>query len=182
MNEIWKDVIGYEGLYQVSNTGKVRSIERTFTMENRWGSKIEMQVKAKELVISKYKNYGYTYCSLCKEGKAKKFKMHRLIAIHFIDNPENYPFINHINAIRDDNRIENLEWCTHSHNMKHKFKMGNQKHTGVDNPASKIVFHPETGIFYDSIQEVLDIFKIKRNSLGYSLNGVTKKDYGFIFA
>lgn len=173
MKEIWKDVIGYEGLYKVSNTGKVKSVGRSFEMCNRWNFPVIIQVREKELIIAKYKNHGYAYCTLSKNSKSKKFKMHRLISIHFIPNPNGFPFINHINAIRDDNRIENLEWCDHSHNMKHRFKMG-YDHSGVKNPSARKVIDTSTKQIFDTVKEAADKFSLNYNTLSGMLNGHDK--------
>ena len=96
--EVWKDIVGYEGIYQVSNFGRVKNTETGRIMKT-------------------YKDkYGYITTSISYKGKTKHFLIHRLIAKAFIPNPENKPHINHINTIRDDNRIENLEWVTRKEN------------------------------------------------------------------
>ena len=102
MEEIWKDIEGYEGIYQVSNKGRVKSLNYNRTGEERI------------LKIRINKN-GYACISLGKERKF--FRVHRLVAIAFIPNPENKPCVDHINAIRTDNRVENLRWVTHEENM-----------------------------------------------------------------
>ena len=107
--EIWKDIKGYEGYYQVSNLGRIRSLDR-------WGKGIKKFYKGKIISQSKHPT-GYMMVSLCKDASARTFKVHRLIAEAFIPNPENKPCIDHINTIRDDNRIENLRWCTHKENV-----------------------------------------------------------------
>lgn len=116
--EIWKDVKGYEGYYQISNLGNLKSVDRE-VQHSRGGTRI---LKGKTIRPGKT-NWYYLVC-LQKHGKRKYTTIHRLIAIAFIPNPENKPFINHINANGFDNRIENLEWCTQSENIKHAYKMG----------------------------------------------------------
>lgn len=103
MKEIWKDIEGYEGLYQVSNLGRVKSLKRE--------SKNNKNVTDR---ILKYKldTYGYPTVILYKEAKAKTVKIHRLVASIFIPNTCNFIEINHKNGIKIDFRIENLEWCT----------------------------------------------------------------------
>lgn len=101
--EIWKDIKGYEGIYQVSNYGRVKSLH------NKFGNK--------ELIMKLNKKYnGYYQVRLKNNGESKDVSIHRLVALHFIPNPENKPQVNHINEDKSDNRAENLEWCTSSYN------------------------------------------------------------------
>lgn len=106
MNEekeiIWKDIPGYKGLYKVSNTGKIFSC-----------------VTNRELSIIQ-KSDGYTGITLCdKDHNKKQYRIHQLVAKAFIPNPNNYPFINHKNEIKNDNRVENLEWCSIKYNSSY---------------------------------------------------------------
>lgn len=113
MQEIWKDIKDYEGLYQISNFGNVKSFPRKGTHKN------------KERILKQYKNHkGYFYTVLTKNSKGKQFFIHRLIAIHFIENPLNKPQVNHINGIKTDNSIKNLEWVSGMENMQHSWKIG----------------------------------------------------------
>lgn len=100
-NQIWKDVVGYEGLYLVSNDGKVRG------------------TKMKKKLRYTYSYNGYQNVKLYSDAKGKVFKVHRLVAQAFIENKENKPQVNHINGIKTDNRVKNLEWVTPTENLKH---------------------------------------------------------------
>ena len=109
--EIWKDIEGYQGLYQVSNWGNVKSLDRYV----RGNSNSKMFKKGTLLKFSSDKD-GYLTVGLHKDKKHKLMKIHRLVALVFIPNPENLPCINHKNEIKTDNRVENLEWCTYQYN------------------------------------------------------------------
>lgn len=113
MEEIWKDAKGYEGLYQISNLGKVKRLVSVKCKKERF------------LSITKDRKSGYCRVMLCKNNKTKRFLIHRLIAEHFIPNPENKPCIDHINGVKDDNRIENLRWCTYKENNNYQIAKRN---------------------------------------------------------
>lgn len=119
MVETWRDIPGYEGLYQVSNLGRVKRLSRS--MEESNGN--TRYLKEKILKGGKFPN-GYRYVCLRKNNENKNMMVHRLVAISFIPNPKSYPVVNHINGIKTDNRVENLEWCTHSKNLKHAVEIG----------------------------------------------------------
>ena len=111
MGEEWRDIIGYEGLYMVSNLGRVKSLERY----DSGGRKIKERV-----LTGTIDKKGYIIVNLTKNNECKPLKVHRLVAIAFIPNPEDKPFIDHINTIRDDNRVENLRWCTQKENCNNE--------------------------------------------------------------
>ena len=111
MEEIWKDIKGYEGLYQISNLGRIKSLPRT--NKNRKVKKETMKVFTK---LPK----GYLKVGLNKEGKTKYCFVHRLVAEHFIPNLENKPCVNHKDCNTSNNCVENLEWVTHKENNSYK--------------------------------------------------------------
>lgn len=112
--EEWRDVKGYEGLYQVSNEGRVKSLERYVGGNGRNGC---LKLIKSKILKQSLHPFGYWQVSLHKDGVQKTEKIHQLVAKAFIPNPENKPHIDHINTIRTDNRVENLRWCTVKENV-----------------------------------------------------------------
>jgi hypothetical protein len=121
--EIWKDINGYDGVYQVSNYGRVRSNGTAVNMTSVKGKRYTVFTK-KRILTQSHTVEGYLVVGLTKNGISKQYKVHRLIAEAFIQNPKNKSTINHINGIKDDNRIENLEWCTSKENTQHAHATG----------------------------------------------------------
>ncbi len=112
MTEVWKDVVGYEGYYQVSNFGNVRSCDR-MVKSCKNGKRI-----AKGRTMKKTDTIqGYRKVVLCRDAKRKNACIHRLVAQAFIPNPKNYPQVNHKDEIKTNNCVDNLEWCDHDYNM-----------------------------------------------------------------
>jgi hypothetical protein len=120
-DEIWVDIVGYENLYQISNKGRVKSLRKTID-KGKWGEVIFPEKILKQFERSNIEDY--LCINLYKNKKAKTHSVHRLLAIAFIPNPHNKPHINHINCIKNDCRIENLEWCTPSENALHAIRNG----------------------------------------------------------
>lgn len=111
MQEIWKDIRGYEGLYQISNFGRVKSLERLAKSNNNNYRRV------KENFLKKHEDKnGYIKVSLNKNNKSKQYAIHRLVAKAFIPNPNNLPQINHKDENKQNNNLENLEWCTAKYN------------------------------------------------------------------
>lgn len=148
--EVFKEVKDYEGIYFVSNLGNVKSVDHY--INNKHSSK---SLK-KGRVLKKFESVkGYLQTSLSKETKRFNTGIHRVVAIAFIPNPENKPQVNHINGIKTDNRVENLEWCTNKENQIHAVKTGlcnpnygdkhhNSKLTNEDAKNARVLF--KTGV------------------------------------
>jgi len=150
MEEIWKDIAGFEGLYQVSNLGNVKRL-------------ISERVFEERLIGRNIDRYGYVKRVLSKEGKMYFFTEHRLVAIAFIDNPNNKATVNHKNGIKTDNRVENLEWHTNSENMSHAIETGLKDQKGIKHHKCKL-----------TEEQVLEIRKIGFSETRMSLS----KKYG----
>lgn len=119
--EIWKDIKGYEGLYQVSNQGRIKSTPRFVdtVMNCRHYKSV--------LLTPTHNDSGYYVVNLSKNGVVKTHRIHILVAETFLENKENKPCVDHINGIRDDNRIENLRWCTYKENSNFDLAKKHQK-------------------------------------------------------
>lgn len=112
--EIWKDIKGYEGSYMVSNYGRVKSLEKNIKSHNC--SRIQYRP---ERILKQYKSkWGYMRVYLTQNSIKKMFAVHRLVAMAFIDNPDNKPCVNHIDNNRNNNVVDNLEWCTYKENSQ----------------------------------------------------------------
>ena len=128
--EYWKDIKNYEGLYKVSNTGKIKSLKRVSTHNGSYSRTI--LVKEKELKQSITK-CGYHAVTLYKNGIRKFKTVHRLVAQEFILNPNNYKEVNHIDLNKSNNNTNNLEWCNREQNINHYYANSNKssKYKGV---------------------------------------------------
>ena len=145
MNEIWKDIKGYYGKYQISNYGNIKIVKNNTIMKKQINEK------------------GYEKIRLSDGYKRKSYRVHRLVAETFIPNHENKYEINHINGIKTDNRVENLEYCTRIDNMHHAVDKGLYKYN-----CQKVVCL-ETGKQYDSIREASRDTGIKQETISKDL-------------
>lgn len=156
---LWKDVVGYEGLYLVSDDGKVVSLPRLSNGRNKAGP-IVRHVKGRKMktCLRGRGNQMYEAVSLSKCGVEKRYSIHRLVAEAFIPNPDNLPEVNHKDVNPLNNRVENLEWCTRQYNIDYsKSKCVEQSKDGIVIGKYKSISHAsrETGIGRRSINNAL---------------------------
>ena len=159
-NEEWKSVKGYEGLYEVSDLGNIRS---------------------EKGLLSQYTGGNYNTITLSKGGEVKTFAAHRLVATHFIPNPEDKPEVNHKWGDKNDNRAIALEWATRSENAQHAYDTGlisrekqskarlGKKHLNstkqkIKQSVQKVMLNLQTGIYYDSVTEAANSKGLKPNT------------------
>lgn len=160
-NEIWKSIPNYED-YQISNFGRVKSLERF--VNNHSGFKKKLKEKYIYPSISKT---GYYVITLSKNTNKKTYKIHRLIAVCFIKNNNNKPCINHINGNKLDNSLINLEWCTIKENNIHAEKTGLKNDSGVNNSKSclskdDVYFIRNSGL---KLKELSKIYSINQSGV-----------------
>nr|WP_322625664.1 NUMOD4 domain-containing protein [uncultured Flavobacterium sp.] len=167
MEEEWKEIIGFENQYLISNTGSVKSL----------GNNASRKTKTLKGGITKG---GYLFFNLVRDKKSKKIYAHRLVAVHFLENPKNLPQVNHIDNNPLNNKIGNLQWVTSKQNIEHGFKKGriNRKH------CSKKCEQYERGILigiFNSIYEASVITGISRKKISNNCNGLIEYAKGYVF-
>lgn len=128
--ENWKSVKNYEGLYEVSDLGRVRSLERKFDrVHPKIAGVIQQMTYKSNLVKFHLTSKGYCRIGIYKDGVKRNHLVHRLVADAFLDNTDNKEQVNHKNGVKCDNSLSNLEWCTNIENREHSFlELGNQLH------------------------------------------------------
>lgn len=171
--EIWKDIKGYEGYYQVSNLGRVKSLNTR--LKYRYGYRTRKGRILKPSISHK----GYFKITLSKNNKSRNATIHRTVAQAFIPNPENKPCTNHKNGIKTDNRVENLEWCTISENTQHAYDTGlkvtSEKLKEINRiRVSKRVINIRSGKCYRSLKEASEDTGITYDILRYNLRDNAK--------
>ena len=184
-NEIWKPIEGYEGLYEVSSLGNVRSLDRL----DIYKGKYKRYFKGKNL-IPIFDRGGYLQIMLSKNGKVQTYKLHRLVAKAFIPNPDNLPQVNHKDENKQNNCVDNLEWCDSTYNInygtrneKHRQKMigkfGKENHTSK--PIIQITKEGEFVKKWDCAAEVERELGIHHSNICNCLKGRYKSTGGFIW-
>ena len=175
MSEEWRDVVGYEGLYQVSSEGRVKSLERKVP-HCSGGERIKKERILKPGVRSK----GYLFVVLCAGGKSRMFSVHRLVCQAFHDNPENKLDVNHINENKTDNRACNLEWSTRKENCNHgtrNVRMAIAK----SRPIAQYTLNGKLLKVWPSTAEVERRAGFDHSAFSKAANGNRKTAHGFIW-
>lgn len=156
MGEIWRDIKDYENLYQVSNLGNVKSLRNGKILKPSMTTKKE-----------------YFGVSLCKNGKPKRFVIHRLVAIAFIDNPLNYPVVNHKDNDKTNNNVSNLEWCDQSYNVSYSKE---------SKKIGQYDLHGNLIKVWNSIYEAQKTLKYSsRRSIEQCCDGTRKTTFGYMW-
>lgn len=172
MEEIWKDIEGYEGLYQVSNFGRVKSLGR-FKKNN--------QIKEK-ILKPRINSSGYKQVSLYNKFQ-KTYSVHRLVAKAFIPNPDNLPQVNHKDENKLNNHVNNLEWCNSKYNNNygtHNKRVG-RHFKGGKNPAAKKIICLTTNEVFDYIRKASKKYHIDESSISKVCKGKMKHIKGYVF-
>lgn len=169
MEEIFKDIYGYEGLYQISNLGRVKSLNYNKTRKEK---------------ILKYRKhrYGYLMVVLFKDGKRKEILVHRLVAQAFLPNLDNLPQVNHKDENKTNNCVENLEFCDAKYNSNYGTRNERvaKALTGAYNTKkSKPVMCIETGVIYQSTNEVQRQLGFSRGNISQCCNGKKNTSYKY---
>lgn len=168
--EVWKDIEGYEGLYQVSNMGRVRSLDR----EDALGRRRKGRVLAGGL-----NGKGYLMVRLCRDGYVENKYIHRLAAKAFLDNPDNFPQVNHKDENKTNNAVSNLEWCTALYNNTYG---DHSKHIAkaLECPVY-VVTSSGHRYFFDSTKKAVELLVLKKGAVSRCLHGKIKHHRGFSF-
>jgi len=175
MTEVWEDIKGYEGVYKVSNLGMIKSIDRVINSSNG-RSYFKKGIVLKPVLDED----GYYQVSLCKNGTQKEKKIHRLVMEAFTPNFKNKPEINHIDTIKTNNCISNLEWCTQIENSDHAIANGllnpvsGEKHWKFQKKGGspkRLLLDTQTGVFYDYVREAANARGIPYSTLSKKLGG-----------
>lgn len=174
--ELWLPVVGWEGFYEISNLGRVKTLQRKGVLKER----IILGIKQKR---------GYLAVVLSKNGKTKMYTIHRLVAKAFIVNTENKLCVNHINGIKTDNRLSNLEWATHKENLLHAWNFNLRsltekqknyfKQRGIDRRKPVCLY--KDGVFIKRFNSVNEAKRESGHSPEYSLYGKNINNCKFIF-
>ena len=152
---VFRDIPGYEGYYQVSTKGNVRS------------------VRNRRILKQSVNNGGYPMVSISVDGKHEMKTVHRLMAITFLDNPEKLRDVNHIDGNKKNNTIENLEWVKHGDNIKHSYHTLNQRRNDVT------VRCVETGKIYRSIKSASENIGVSAGAIQHALDGISRRAGGY---
>lgn len=169
----WKDIKGFEGLYQVSTLGEIKSVPRHIKTKAGWIKPVK-----ERLLKFSVNHKGYKHVGLSKESVVKTFSLHRLVAEAFIPNPENKPQVDHINGIKIDNRVENLRWVTNNENMMNPITLEKRGRKSKKIIQRCLVTNRVVNMFLNS-QQVENILGFEKSSIRSCARGVQNTAFGF---
>lgn len=181
MEEVWKDVSGYEGFYRISNLGRIKSLKPGTRIKDKSG-----------YLTPSVREDGYNIVTLYKNRSRKKWLVHRLVALHFVDNPKGYPHINHMDENKSNNRADNLEWCDIKYNNRYGTAIARKIETSsipvaqvAENNTIIAVYKSAriassvTGVGYSSIQLACRMFDNFYTAKGYRWKYLSKTETSF---
>lgn len=181
MDEVWKDVAGYEGLYQVSNLGRVRSLDRVVANRNGYAVK-----KGKIITPASVSGKQYQKVSLWKDNKGKTYLVHRIIAEAFLPNPHSFAEVNHKDENPMNNNVDNLEWCDRMYNAHYGTSIDRivEKHKGVPVGEQPILQYSLDGVLiarYESALKAAEAVNGNNSGICKCANGRYKTSCGYIW-
>lgn len=174
-NEVWKDIPGFEGQYQVSNMGRVKSLSRTLPHKTHITWKIQERILSQSRRGPGKKKY-LGVCLHIGKGNMTSAHVHRLVAESFVPNPDNKPDVNHIDGNTENNRADNLEWVTAHENTKHAWDTG--LCDNIVKAKSVPVINVTTGQRFDSIADAERYYGKSSGAIGHVLKGKHKRAHG----
>lgn len=173
--EEWRAVVGFEGIYEVSSNGRVKSLGRERTL---FGDLNRRMMTKDHILAGRIDGAGYKKVCLVRDGVHKYINVHRLVAEAFIQNPLKLRDVNHKNGVKIDNRLDNLEWVSHSENIKHSYIVLGRKRNDWTNKKVKCL---NTGDTFKSVKEASLSCGVSAGSISNCLHGRVKNTKGLLW-
>ena len=164
--ETWREIAGYEGLYAISSLGRIKRLEHWKNQKTTRSDKYYRYKKLSEKILRPYNNGRYETIDLSKDNVITTYLVHRLVAINFIDNPNNLPEVNHKDCNGLNNRVDNLEWCDRTYNINYA-----DRTLKAAKAVEKKVLCVETGVVYDSGTKAANALGLLKSKISQACNG-----------